>query len=194
MGLHALASLANAQALLGETALAQATVTRTLQHHPQSATAWVVAGQVASLAGATLPTPPPAVADSPEYRRGWLQISLFLGEASRGRDISAALTRDADRSSDTLILRIDALLTDIDDVGVEERLERAHEIDRLATEITDGPGHSDASIRKALVGEASPGGCLDVSQRRKSCFSEKRAGGGTLVQHLLATPIGRPTR
>ena len=153
-GLHALASLANAQALLGETALAQATVTRTLQDHPQSATAWVVAGQVASLAGATLPTPPPAVADSIEYRRGWLQISLFLGEASRGRDISAALIRDADRSSDTLMLRIDALLTDIDDVGVEERLERAHEIDRLATEITDGPGHSDASIRKALVGRS----------------------------------------
>ena len=153
-GLHALANLANAKALLGETALAQATVTRTLQHHPQSATAWVVAGQVASLAGATLPTPPSAVADSPEYRRGLAQISLFLGEASQGRDISAALIRDGDRSSDTLILRIDALLADIDDVGVEERLERAHEIDRFATEITDGPGHSNASIRRALVGRS----------------------------------------
>ncbi len=153
-GLHALVNLANAQALLGDTTLAQGTVARTLQHHPQSATAWVVAGQVASLAGGTPPTPPASIAETLEYRRGWLQISLFLGESARSREISATLLCDGDRSSDTLILRIEALLTDIDDVGVEERLERAREIERLGTEVVDGAGHSDASIRRALVGRS----------------------------------------
>lgn len=154
-GLHALITLANAQALAGQTGPAHAAASKALEHHPDSATAWVISRQVAALAGEPLPTPPAAVAETVDYRRGTAQIDVFLGEAKRARDTLAELIREGDRSATTLILRVESLIADIDDVDVSERMARADEIERLCTELIEGTGgRSLAVVRRALIGRA----------------------------------------
>ena len=86
-------------------------------------------------------------------RRGLIQLNLLGGDGEQARAVSAEVVAQGDRTAVTLLLRVEALLTDIDTVPPEDRTAHANEVERLCTEIlensTDLP---DARIRKALVG------------------------------------------
>jgi tetratricopeptide (TPR) repeat protein len=156
IGEHALATLANAYDLNGDVEKAVAAAEKVVSLHPQSPFGWLVHSQVADSAGEVpSKTPPPTVTSTAEYRLGLLGICLSQGDAKRAQEISSELIREGNRSSRALVLRVDALLSDIDSVPAPERLDRAQEVERLCSEVLDGVAdRSDRSSQRALVGRS----------------------------------------
>ena len=156
IGEHALVNLANAYALNGDVEDARIAARKVVSLHPQSPSAWLVHLQVAVLVGEeTGLTPPDEVTSTADYRRGLLEICLSRSDATRAQEISGELIREGDRSSRALLLRADALLSDIDGAQVAERLDRAREVERLCSEVLGGvTDRSDRSNQRALVGRS----------------------------------------
>jgi predicted Zn-dependent protease len=154
-GLHAMINLANALALGGHADQARLAAQRLREIHPEAPETWVISAHVAAINGDPPPESPPRVKLTREFRRGLARLNLFQGNGHQGRELTAGLVAEGDRSSETLMLRVESLLTDIEEVESSERRERAETIERLCTEIIDGTERrSDATIRRALTGRS----------------------------------------
>jgi tetratricopeptide (TPR) repeat protein len=150
-GIHALVNLANAQALGGDVAAAVVTADRAIGLHPQDATAWLMRYQLSLSPGQKPVVAPPDVTARKEFRTELVRVYLFNGDATRARDVSAALIQEGDRSVAVLLLRVEALLADVDAATLEERTLRSQEVARLCSEVIDGGERSDRRTLRALV-------------------------------------------
>ena len=113
--------------------------------------AWLMRLQIGLQPGQEAADIPEKVAATAEFRTGLIQISLFVGDSAKARDVAASLIQEGDRSARLLLLRADSLLADIE-IAMAERQARAEEIERLCTEVLEeGVELSERTIQRALV-------------------------------------------
>lgn len=150
-GVEALVNLSNALAFDNQIEEARRVATDAVTRHPQSPSAWLVHVQ----AGGQPVDPPSDIAAVPEYRRGLLQIAVSTGDGPRARELSALLIAEGDRSAFMILLRVGALLMDVDQATAEERRGRATDVERLCTELLDDElNRADRQRQRAFVGRS----------------------------------------
>lgn len=155
-GINAMGDLAIAYSSSGETARACQVVERMLQLYPEAPEAWLVRVQVSAVAGQPIPVVPDRVAETKDFRRGWVAVCLDRGRASEAQAVSSELLAEGDRSPSTLWLRVQSLLCGIDHVDSERRRRDAEEVERLCSEIVDElTGASDTELSQGLMGRSA---------------------------------------
>ena len=136
-GLHALAVLTQAHVLAGDLSEAGECADRMLDRHPEAPESWLLRAHVSALEGTATPEVPAVVAETPEFRKGWVNVCLLHGRVAEAQEESARLITEGDSSPRALLLRTRALLAEIDQLTAESRRQRADEIDRLCSEVVD---------------------------------------------------------
>ena len=155
-GIYALANLATAYALDGQPKRAQEMAERMLGLHGDATDAWSVRVQVSALVGQPIPEVPAVVKEAAAFRKNWVRVCLQLGRASEAQEVSARLLAAGDRSPETLGLRVQSLLHDIDQLDPGDRRVRAEEIERLCSETVDGSTRLVATeLAQALRGRSA---------------------------------------